>query len=276
MKVSILTQESFYNWRFNRSGSSRIRGRWLVKYWDEASEFKIGEKPDVMIFQKAYWKEMMRDSKFIKILDICDPDFLEGPTAAGIVEMMGYCDACVTSTEPLAEEVRKYTPKPVVCIPDRFDLDEFNNPRPKHEGDPQKVIWWGYSHNAEVLERTYDVLRELSLKLTIVSDKNISEADYWFKYDWPTIHSKIKEHDIALMPNHPSRQYKSNNKTVEAWLCGLPVAQYKDDLERLMDSKARNDEVRKQRKFAIDNYDIRKSVEEYKELINTLMHGLQT
>lgn len=270
MNVRLLTQESFMNWAENKSGSSRIRGRWLVKYWDEAEEYTIGDKPDVMIFQKAYWKEMMREMSCIKILDICDPDFLEGPEAVGIVEIMNYCDACVTSTEALAIEIRKYTDKPVVCIPDRFDLEEFKHPKFEHAGPVKKAIWYGYAHNAQVLEPVYSLLKQLDIRLLVVSDKAIMEADEWVQYDWASIHTHIKACDIVIMPNHTSRIYKSNNKTVESWLCGMPVAHNYEDLIRLMDPVERDKEAKEKLEYATKEYDIRKSVEQYKQLISEL------
>jgi len=58
-------------------GSSTIRCDWVIKQWPEAKRFKFGENPDCIIYQKAYWIDHMKEYKGIKILDICDPDWLE-------------------------------------------------------------------------------------------------------------------------------------------------------------------------------------------------------
>ena len=77
MKVGIVTFEKFHGRKTNSIGSSRIRAYNLVKYWEEASIYKHAKKYDVLIFQKAYWIEMAKKFEGIKILDLCDPDFLD-------------------------------------------------------------------------------------------------------------------------------------------------------------------------------------------------------
>ena len=72
MKIGICTMEKFDNRVVNSVGSSRIRVRWLLKYWPEAEEYIIGKEYDVLIFQKVYWKPMMQSFEGIKILDICE------------------------------------------------------------------------------------------------------------------------------------------------------------------------------------------------------------
>ena len=52
-KIGILTFEQFQG-RQN-IGSSRIRVKWPLKYWENAEEFVMGQKYDVVIYQKAYW-----------------------------------------------------------------------------------------------------------------------------------------------------------------------------------------------------------------------------
>lgn len=274
MKIRLLTQESFSNWPKNRSGSARIRGRWLVKYWDGAEEYQIGEKPDVMIFQKAYWRDMMQELDCIKILDICDPDFLDKNCKFGIVEMMSYVDACVTSTEALRDLVSQYTKKPVICIPDRFDLELFKDPK-SHTDAAKKVIWYGYAHNARVLDSARSSIIDLGLKLIVVSDEGVMDADEWYKYDWATIHAYMKQADIALMPNHSSRKYKSNNKVIESYLCGLPVAANYEELKRFIDPVERQKEVDEKIQYARREYNIQLSVSEYISLIDSLCNEVQ-
>ena len=55
MKIGFLTFEQFYGRK--DIGSSRIRAQWLVNHWPEAELFKMGEKYDVIIYQKVYWPE---------------------------------------------------------------------------------------------------------------------------------------------------------------------------------------------------------------------------
>ena len=124
--------------------SSRIRARWLVKYWPNAELFVLGRRYDAVIFQKVSWLEYARLFDGIKILDLCDPDFLHW--SSRMVQMMQLCDAVTTSTSALAEAVRKYTAKPVQCIPDRLDFECF--------GGRRKGASWRRSHSDSGLVRT--------------------------------------------------------------------------------------------------------------------------
>ena len=65
-------------------------------------------------------------------------------------------------------------------------------------------------------------------------------------------------------------RYKSNNKTVKAWLAGLPVAHDAEQLEQFLPARERNIEALARWSEAKNEYDVRKSVEEYKELIERI------
>ena len=68
MKVAILTMEKSENREPGSVGSSRIRGEWLWKYWDEAEEYGIGKRYSAIIFQKVYDKKYLIPFEGIKIL----------------------------------------------------------------------------------------------------------------------------------------------------------------------------------------------------------------
>jgi len=164
MKIGFLLFEKIHGKK--NLGSSRIRGHWIVKNWDEAELFEQGKKYDAIVFQKVYWSNYLKAYDGIKVLDICDPDWLD---TAPIIEPLKYFDGVVTSTIALAEEMKKFTDKPVKFIPDRQDL-EFHNVRKVHKGRAKKVIWFGYSHNAKTLDVTLSTLKKYGLKLTVLSN----------------------------------------------------------------------------------------------------------
>jgi hypothetical protein len=167
--IKFITMEQFHNKQ--NVGSTKIRVKNLIKNWPEASLYKYGEKPEVLIFQKVY---AGRDYKFpvtypgIKILDICDPDWLDG---APIKETVDAMDAVVVPTEPLAEFLRQLTDKPVRVIKDRFDLTEFP-PRKVHKGKAKTVVWFGYHHNSAALKLAVQSLERRGLTLKIVADQD--------------------------------------------------------------------------------------------------------
>lgn len=264
-------------------GSTKIRVHNLIKYWDDAELYKYGENPEILIFQKVY---VGKDYKFpitfngTKILDICDPDWLEGVAIKETVDAM---DAVVCPTKPLAEFIRQFTDKPVVVIKDRFDLTEF--PKPKmHRGTAKTVVWFGYHHNASTLRLAVQSIERRGLKLKVIADQDpfayrwayepekFADSYKYIKYDPMTIYKELQKADICVLPkmNRPQDKYKSENKTVIAQLCGIPVCTNADELESLMTAKARNLAVNTVYDKLRAEYDCLLSVKEYKELIDKI------
>ncbi len=255
-------------------GSSRIRGHWLTRYWDEAEIFQQGKKYDAVIFQKVYWLEYAESFDGIKILDICDPDWLD---TVPIACMIDNCDAVTTSTQALADEIKKFTDKPVLFIPDRQDLG-FHNKQKVHTGRAKKVIWFGYSHNARVLDVTISSLKKRNLQLTVLSNFRppYNKADKNLKYDWSNsdfdFNEIILKNDFVLLPppEGPRGKFKSLNKTYTAWALGMPVAKNVKELDRFLDPEERKKEAEKRLKEVREKYDVKQSVEDFKNLIDKL------
>lgn len=280
--VRFHTFEQFHNKK--NVGSTKIRVHNLIKNWPEAGLYKYGEDPDVLIFQKVYMTQDYRMPKFfkgLKILDICDPDWMDGALIRETVDVM---DAVVAPTKGIADFVSQMTDKPVKVIKDRFDLDKFPNPK-KHTGKAKKVVWFGYAHNAELLKYTMPSLENRNLQLIIVANQD-PQAWNWVMedrekyrqmytfYSWreATAYKQIQEADICVLPKgaRPQDRFKSDNKTTVARLLGLPVATNADELDALLEADARNKDVEKWYDKTRKEYDCKRSVEEYKELINEL------
>lgn len=281
MKIGFVTFEKAANREFNSAGSSRIRARWVAKYWPEADgEWIIGKEYDVLIFQKVYWDEMMENFKGIKILDLCDPDWLEGKDVMKYITM---ADACVTSTEALADYIRKFFPpdKIIRCIPDRVDLEEHKPIKQEHEETAKSAVWFGYSHNAHYLQKTFDFLIKKNIKLTFISDQKIMlpsvyqtlKTDF-IKYRYQTIYQELIKHDLCLLPETKEDdlkgRYKSNNKVLTAWALGIPVVQNPDDLERFSGPTERKKEAEVRLKEVREKWDVKTSVKEYQDLIEEI------
>lgn len=277
MKIGFSTMEKFDNRVKDSVGSSRIRGNWLIKYWPEAEEYHIGEKYDVLIFQKVYWREMLTKFEGVKILDICDPDWIEGKPVLEYVDM---CDATVTSTPSLAEYMKKFRPNAeIICIPDRIDLS-VHKKKEKHEGKAKKVVWFGYSQNIHYIFKTFDDLIRMGLELTVIADQPFNPPIAYqnlkvinIPYSYPQVHEEIIKSDMVLMPetNDDVRGgFKSNNKTLTAWALGMPVVKNWEDLERFMSPEERQKEADKRYQEIKDNWQVQKSVEEYKALIDKI------
>lgn len=272
--IGVLTFEKYLGRK--NIGSSKIRGEWLINHWPEAEIFKQGKDYEVVIYQKAYFVSHAKLFKGIKILDICDADFLSWRYRT--VEMIQEVDAITTSTEALAEAIRRFTDKPVLCIPDRIDLDVI--PEVKyHKGEAKIVCWYGYSTGFEMLKPIPHFLKKLGLNLTVISDGGFSlPAGYEsmqlinLPHNWDTVFDDLLDADIIVNPQTKSGRYKykSNNKTILAWALGLPVASNVEDLEKFKDEKERRKEQVIRLKEVKEKWDIKLSVKSYQELISSL------
>lgn len=279
MKIGIITYEQFENRRKDSVGSSRLRGTWLMNHWPELERWHISRKYDAMIFQKAYFTRYMRAYSGIKILDLCDPDWLQQrPVVESIVE----CDAVTVSSQALAEYVRTMTDKPVYYIPDRVDLDAFPD-RKVHTGEARAAVWFGYSDNFKMVDAALFTLKRLGLSLTVISEtpyyptssvQGIDEA--WIaqnikniKYDQEMIAYDIMEGDMVLNPKSDigKFKFKSDNKTVIAWTLGMPVAKTAEDMERFMNPENRTTEAEARYQEVQKFWDIKTSVKQYQDII---------
>ena len=275
MRVGMVTFEQYH--RKANIGSTRIRCDWPIKYWEDAERYHIGRNYDVIIYQKAYWVEHAKLFKGIKILDLCDADWLSWGYA--IVEMIENVDAVTCSTKAIAEFIVNVTDKPVWVIPDRIDLD-VDIPKKEHQGELKKAVWYGYSHNQEQIAPAIQALIKRDIELFVISEKPYILPSYgkkleitnlpWSKEHWM---NDILKGDVVLCPNNKKGrfQYKSENKTIQAWALGMPVAHIDKDLDKFASENARKDEASLRLKEVDKKYNVKDSVKEYQELIDEII-----
>jgi hypothetical protein len=278
-EVGFITMEKADNREFNSVGSSRIRARWLLNYWPEAEEYMIGKSYSTLIFQKVYWKAMMEAFEGTKVLDICDADWLEGKPVFEFVDM---ADATVTSTEALAEYIRKMRPKALVkCIPDRVYLPEAMPVHGRHEGQLRKVAWFGYSHNSHYLAQAFEELAIRGIELVAISNDEINLPLAYrnrlkvtnIPYSYDTVNKEIIKCGAVILPKPSGDEkgkYKSENKVIQSWALRMPVVRTDRDLDKFMDPVEREKEAELRRKEVEEKWDCKISVKEYKELIEKI------
>jgi hypothetical protein len=265
----------------DRQGSTKIRVDQVIKYWPGASIYRYGAKPDVLILQKVY---LLADYQMpvhypgIRILDICDPDWMN--SWIHIVETCNAMDAITCPTENMAKFLRQFHNN-VHIVPDRFDLEVIPKPK-KHTKNAKNVVWFGYSHNAGLLKPAIPSLDRLGLNLTIISNEDpyvdrwsTRPRDEWLtfvKYDEDTIYQELQKADYALLPEgfRPEDHFKSNNKSVKAKLAGLPVARNIEDMNRYADPKERQSWLDNNYATIAKEYDVRRSVEQMKGIIDDI------
>jgi len=235
----------------------------------------------------VYNFEVEDDNSYVAngyIVHNCDPDWTENPT---VNETVKYVDAITCPTEPFVKHFSKYTDKPIVVIPDRLDMEYYKKQK-EHKGDAKKVVWFGYSHNSGVLQQAIPTLRELKMKLTVISDdfkifigsNDDKDLFNFIKYDEKTVNRDIIKHgDIALLPpatlddngEVPYRsRFKSNNKTINSWGLGLPVATNAEELEHFIPAVNRIKEADERWEEVKAKYDSKLSVIQYLDLIKQI------
>lgn len=269
-----------YHGKESVQGSTFLRMQQMEKYWPDFKLYNYGENPDTLIFQKVY---ITPDYRFpahfegIKILDICDPDWFDD---CAIVETCNYMDAVTCPTENLATFLRQFHNN-VHVIPDRFDIE--NLPEPKKHDEPAKTVaWFGYSHNSILLKPAMNMIEKLHLNLIVISDDD-PIPDRWgtrkrqdfytfVKYKEETFYEELQKADFAVLPEgmRPVDHFKSNNKTIKANLAGLPVAKNSDDVNLYMDAKERRSWIDNNYAKIKKEYDIRKSVNDYRRIISEI------
>lgn len=262
-------------------GSTLIRIHQMFDYWPELSLYKYGDYADVLIFQKVYCTvDYKLPAKFenTTILDVCDADWLDG---FNIKKTVDGVDAVTCSTERLAEFIRQLTDKPVIVIPDRFDMTKVPEPK-KHTGKATSAVWFGYKHNADAIKYGINSLKNNNIKLTVISnedpiawrwtDESYKDMYTFKKYDEATIYQELQKHDFAFLPKNsrPQDEFKSNNRTIKANLAGLPVVYDKETLEQFMQGSERQKWLDSNYAMIKEDYDIVKSVQQFKELINAI------
>ncbi len=261
------------------SGSTFIRVDGLAASDPRFEKWIHGKKYDNLIFQKAYWVEMMEMFDGPKILDICDPDWVNDQL--DIIEISNLVDAITCSSEELTNLMKIYFPeKLVVHVPDRLNSIFFPQKREKHSGKAKNVTWFGFINNAhETLDQLLPAIKENNLNLRIIANEPYSKEDgvldlnpEFIKYDQRYAYKQIQEADIVLNPRSDRAffKYKSNNKTLISWKLGVPVAITNDDIIKLMDAKERNAQVLEKQEILEKEYNISKSAQQYYEIIKEI------
>ena len=273
-KVNFLSFERYHGRPAGSIGSSQIRAKWVVEKWDEAKLWKVGQHFDALILQKVYWEQMINDFKGAKILDLCDPDWLNGDVQ--IVDVMSKVDHVTTSTEGLAKYLGQMTKTPITVVPDRLNMDYFTEQK-EHTERARNVVWFGYYHNAkQVLNAPLlQSLKMRGLGLTVVSNGEFLPVNDMgveiTNINWTpeNAYMDIKNGDFAINPPSMDRgfRFKSNNKTLISFALGLPVANTADDMDKFMEAKERTKAVEETMIEIKKDWQVEASIEQYKNIL---------
>lgn len=226
--------------------SSRMRGYWPaealgaeVVTWKQVHETQELPDVDVYVFQKAaappLIDHLLEMGKAVW-WDVCDPAwwFQPGPSA----EIAKRVTGIVASSHNLANDCAEWAGRKVHTIPDCLKPDHFPLQRVHAETTPVRLIWFGLSPNRVALHAAAANLERLranghAVELTICDNEpDVPMAAlekacpvYYRRWSLAEENATLAAHDIALLPPYPGPwgKVKSNNKSLTAAMCGLPV-----------------------------------------------------
>jgi hypothetical protein len=296
--IAILAQYHNRLW-----ASSRFRAYWLedaapdlFKVYPPTVEEELTSHK-VLVFQKRqsgrdHMLARLAKEKGIKVVyDLTDPLWWFDPQQVLAEPMIDIADAVVVSSKGLFAEVSLRKDKNVFLIPDRMAPDFHPTTAEHSDHNPVVLVWFGIAQNRAALAGWIPVLpylayHGLQFELRIIDEKSHEPIGLggdtrqpfktaYVPWTLESFHAQVSACDIALLPPYPGPwgALKSNNKSVTAWWCGLPVV---DDwnLKRLhdliADADLRKQEGQENREKAEKEYGIDKSVEQWREVLEAL------
>lgn len=275
-------------------GSSRIRCYWPAEHMEDTQVITFDDLirmvkeenhvPDaeVYVWQKQVSLDLMKAIPARHWYDICDPMHWFSPKVMRDVDDL--VEGVVASSSPLGSDYGAWANRVVNCIPDRMNLDHYNQQREHEKASPVRLIWFGVAVNRIALAASWANLSRLTansydLTLTVLDDQ--PDASQLFGDEvsldfslWSLENevSILSSHDIALLPPYPGPwgKVKSNNKRLTAWACGLPVADgldYWELVSLIEDVGKRRKRGERGRKDVEFMWDVRKSAEQWERLL---------
>ena len=287
---------------------ARFRAWNIAAAWPEADCVRWAGTPpanilehDAIILQKLYDRYNLGNQMAVLnlagqlrlagkkvIWDLCDPIWWWNEPE-WIKEMATFCNAITVSCEGLAEDFHRSFGLTPTVIPDRMPfVQEWKT---SWEAKEPKLVWFGYSMNRGpslggiglILSRL--MYERIPFRLRIIDDH--PEIEPWqldrlwsdkiecTKWEEASIHERLMECDIALLPPMPGpwAKMKSTNKQITAFWAGLPVHDGEDYYslrDLLRHPTKRQAEGGKNRAVAEGSYDLRLSVKQWQELLITL------
>jgi hypothetical protein len=238
------------------SASARIRAEWPAKYlgadiiepdsWQCGNSFFKAMEYDLVIFQKCYNQnfqavasELKRAKPEIKLaFDLCDAEWLNREEE--LKAMINLMDFVVASTNQIKKWVQRNFPDKICYkIPDGHDLEYYFDDSFSLTGEigipgPMKYVWYGNCGTIKSLKTLMPTLERITGKgdtLTIIADERARGAVESQKigvkfvvWGLDTVNNEVRQGNLVLNPRLDTVEYavKSNNKTVMAYILGLP------------------------------------------------------
>jgi len=297
------------------SASARIRAEWPAKYIgasmmapeDTGAKLSVY---DLVIFQKCYNSKFQEVAKIAKeinpdiklSLDLCDAEWLHREDE--LKAMIERMDFVIASTNQIKKWVQKNFPDKICYkIPDGHDLDYYGQVHyfqqgneikvlPINKVEPMHYIWYGNSGTIASLKAILPTLERITGKgdtLTIIADERargqVESQKIGVKFIiWgvDTVNDHVRQGNIVLNPrlDMPGYAVKSNNKTVMAYILGLPCIDrlvndekgWLSDLIKFRNPDLREKNVKEIRPFMIEQYSMENIAKIWGKVLDKELH----
>ena len=257
--------------------------------------YQTAEAYDCFVYQKiSVSQESIEFARMIRaagkhlVWDICDPIWWWMP-AEQFLALAKYVSAFVVISRGLQEDLKTDMQIDSVVIPDRLPYREKCKAH-EYVKDPV-LLWYGHSANRipclygmgivwnrlaiDGIECRIRIMDEHPQALQIKATPNYEHLMEYEQYDYRTEHEDVMKADVACLPPYPppwGLMKGEIKRTVASW-AGLPYTDGNDypELKQLLsDWRLRKDIGAENRMLAEDSYEIQRSVDQYKVLINML------
>jgi len=301
-KIGFLTYQAIVS---DNVASTRFRVTWPLKYMPASfasEDYDQLKKCDAVVFQTRMNTSDIEMAVKLKadgvklIWDFTDPHWLKEydrhaihPIFYKIAEL---ADIVTLPTEEEERTYRETFPKvQTQVLKDRLELSKFKKFKIHKEHKDFKICWHGSYGNIGSIDLAREDLErlgaEFDITLVYVFDKagqyhvrpfrNIKiEKRLWSE---EAVTCAMLDSDVSINPKYDNwKSYKSNNKTIMAWVCGVPCVErnfYNEIKKFLLSTELRNKEGKEKRKHVIENYDVRDTAKEWNSIVNGLIKQTQ-
>lgn len=301
IKIGFVTLQ---NIETDRVANTRLRVEWPLKYMPDSfisESYEELKKCDVVVFQSRHEINDLEMAIRLKnegirlIWDFSDPSWLKeyDPSAIHpiLYKVAQYADCVTLPTEELARTYREaFKHSNIEIVKDRLALGQYTKIKKHTDRKKFKICWFGSYGNFCSIDLAREDLerlgKEFDITFTCVYDtgnrhnvqikpfKNIKlDVRTWTNQ---VTTDAILESDLTINPrfyNH-WKSYKSNNKTITSWVCGVPCVEnnfYNEIKKYLLSSELRNKEGIEKREIVIKEYGSEHTALEWYEVAKRLL-----
>jgi glycosyltransferase involved in cell wall biosynthesis len=288
----------------DRVASTRLRVEWPLAYMPgsfESEEYEDLKKCDAVVFQSRHnypdleMAVKLKNNGVKLIWDFTDPSWLKEYDSSAIhpilYKVAELADVVTFPTEELARTYKEaFQGTNTAIIKDRLELSHYAKIKTHKEHKNYKICWHGSYGNFCSLDLARNDLeklgKEFDITLICVYDTgnrhNIQVKPFKnIKLDIRTWTNQITtdailESDITINPKFDGhwKSYKSNNKTITSWICGVPCIErnFYDEIKKyLLSADLRNKEAKIKRAIVEKEYDVKLTAKEWIFLVNKLI-----